>query len=189
MTASRQRLLALGLLVVALGLVWLSIVQPVIDAFAAQSEAIDRSHRLLSAYARRIALRPVVEARLAELKNHESSAAGLIDGGSAELAAANIQNQVKALIESEAGQIRSAQNLPPQTEGGFQRIDIQYDVSIPMTRLKSIAYRIETGTPYLFLGGIDLHAPESWESYGVLSDPPNLDVRWTVRAYRWMGAR
>ncbi|HEY0301682.1 MAG TPA: type II secretion system protein GspM [Rhizomicrobium sp.] len=189
MTASRQRLLALGLLFLAAGFTWLLIVQPIADAFAAQGEAIAGSHRLLAAYERRIALRPVVEARLAELKNRESSAAGLIDGASAELAAANIQNRIKALIEGESGQIRSAQNLPPVTEAGFQRIDIQYDVSLPMTRLKSVAYRIESGAPYLFLGGVDLHAPENWESYGAPGTPPNLDVRWTVRAYRWMGPR
>lgn len=189
MTASRQRLLALGLLLAAIGLGWLLVVEPVADAFAAQQEDIAQSHQLLSAYERRIALRPVVEARLADLKSHESSAAGLIGGGSAELAAANIQNVVKALIESEAGQVRSAQNLAPVSADGFQRIEIQYDVSLPMTRLKTIAYRIETSTPYLFLDGIDLRAPENWQSLGVQIDPPNVDVRWTVRGYRWTGAQ
>ncbi|MEJ0042262.1 MAG: hypothetical protein WDM81_08610 [Rhizomicrobium sp.] len=132
----------------------------------------------------------MVEARLAELKNHESSAAGLIDGGSAELAAANIQKPGQgADRKRKPGQIRSAQNLPPQTEGGFQRIDIQYDVSIPDDPAEKHRLSHRDRHALSFLGGIDLHAPESWESYGVLSDPPNLDVRWTVRAYRWMGAR
>ena len=189
MNPSRQRLLALGLLLAAIGLCWLVVVEPIADAFAGQQEEIAQSHQLLSAYERRIALRPVVEARLAELKSHESSATGLIGGGSAELAAANIQNVVKALIESEAGQIRSAQNLAPVSADGFQRIEIQYDVSLPMTRLKSIVYRIETGTPFLFVDGIDMRAPENWQNSGYQMDPPNMDVRWTVRAYRWTGAR
>ena len=189
MTASRQRLVALGLLFAAIGFAWLLVVQPVADAFASQSEEIAQSHGLLAAYERRIALRPAVEARLAEIRSHENSATGLIGGTSAELAAANIQNLVKALIESEAGQVRSAQNLAPVSADGFQRIDIQYEVSIPMTRLKSIAYRIETGTPYLFLDAIDLRAPENWQGIGLQMDPPNLEVRWTVRAYRWAGAQ
>ena len=188
MTASRQRLLALALLFAAIGFAWLLVIQPIADAFAAQAEGIAQSHSLLAAYERRIALRPAVEARLAELKSHETSAAGLIGGASAELAAANIQNLVQTLVESGAGRVHSAQNLTPVTADGFQRIDIQYDVSLPMTRLKNIAYRIETGTPYLFLDGIDLRAPENWESSGFQQDPPNLEVRWTVRAYRWTGA-
>jgi hypothetical protein len=189
MTAARQRLLALGLLLLAIGFVWLVVIMPVTDAFAEQQDSIDQSHQMLAAYQSRIALRPLVEARLAELKSHETSATGLIGGASAELAAANVQNLVKGLIESESGQVHSAQNLPPVTAGGFQRIDIQYDVSLPMTHLKSAAYRIETSTPYLFLDGIDLRAPENWETPGQQIDPPNLEVRWTVRAYRWTGAR
>jgi hypothetical protein len=189
MTAARQRLLALGLLLLALGVVWLVVIEPVADAFAEQQDGIDQSHQMLAAYARRIALRPIVEARLNELKSHQTSNTGLIDGTSAELAAANVQNLVKTLIESEAGQVHSAQNLPPVTVDGFQRIDIQYDVSLPMTHLKTAAYRIETSTPYLFLDGIDLRAPENWEIPGQQVDPPNLEVRWTVHAYRWTGAR
>lgn len=189
MTDSRQRLLALGILLVAIGFLWLGVVEPIAGAFAAQDDEIAQSHQLLAAYERRIAMRPLVQARLAELKTHESSSTGLIDGNSAELAAANIQNLVKGVIESEAGQVHSAQNLQPVTNDGFQRIDIQYDVSIPMTHLKSVAYRLETSTPYLFLDGIDMRAPENWQSNGLTMDPPNLEVRWTVRAYRWMGAR
>jgi len=189
MTPSRQRLVALGLLLLAIGFIWLAVIMPVSDAFADQQDAIDQSHQLLAAYESRIALRPIVEARLAELKSHETSNTGLIEGASAELAAANVQNLVKSLVESESGQVHSAQNLAPVTAGGFQRIDIQYDVSLPMTHLKSAAYRIETSTPYLFLDGIDLRAPENWESAGQQNDPPNLEVRWTVRAYRWTGGQ
>jgi general secretion pathway protein M len=186
---ARQRIVALGLLLAVIGLAWLVVVEPVADAFADQNEAIARSHQLLAAYARRIALRPAVEARLAELKSHEASSTGLIGGGSAELAAANIQNVMKALIESDAGQVHSAQNLTPVTADGFQRVEIQYDVAVPMTRLKDLTYRIETGVPYLFLDGIDLRSPENWQNAGVPGDPPNLEIRWTVRGYRWTGAQ
>ncbi len=189
MSPARQRLLALGLLLLAIGFVWLAVIMPVTDAFADQQADIDQSHQLLAAFERRIAMRPIVEARLAELKSHETSATGLIEGASAELAAANVQNLVKTLVESESGQVHSAQNLPPVTAGGFQRIDIQYELSLPMTHLKTAAYRLETSTPYLFLDGIDLRAPENWEIPGQPSDPPSLEVHWTVRAYRWTGGQ
>ena len=188
MSASRQRLLALGLLLVAIAAAWAMVIEPVADAFADQRDAIAQSHQLLAAYTRRIALRPAIEAKLAQLQQHETTATGLIGGASAELAAANIQNVVKALVESEDGQVHSAQNLAPVTADGFQRIEIQYDVSLPMTRLKSVAYRIETSMPFLFLDGIDMRAPESWQSPGLQLDPPNLEIRWTVRGYRWAGA-
>ncbi|MEJ1968871.1 MAG: type II secretion system protein GspM [Rhizomicrobium sp.] len=153
----------------------------------AQDEDIAQSHQMLAAYERRIALRPVIEARLADMKHRANANVGVIMGTSAELAAANIQNVVKALIESDSGQVRSTQNLPPVTADGFQRVDVQYEASIPMTRLKDVAYRIETATPYLFLDGVDLRAPESWQIGPYVPDAPNVEVRWTVHGYRWAG--
>jgi general secretion pathway protein M len=185
----RQRLLALGLLALAVGLVWLLVIAPVMDAFADQSARIDDLQQQLALFKVRIAMKPAVEMRLADMKKNEASSAGLIGGNSAELAAANVQSMVKALSESDTAQIRSAQNLPPVTGDGFQRIEIQYDMSVPMTRLKDVVYRIETGVPYLFLDGIDVRAPEDWQNSGLKLDPPNVDVRWTVHAYRWTGAQ
>jgi general secretion pathway protein M len=186
-TASRQRLLALGILGIVLAAAWFAAIGPVLDAFAEQSARIDDLRAQLAAYEGHIALQPAVEMRIAALKRSEASSTGLIDGKSAELAAANIQNLVRPLIETQAGQIRSAQNLPPADADGFQKIEIQYDVSLPMTRLKAVVYRIETSTPYLFLDAIDMRVPENWQAPGSGIDAPNIDVRWTVRGYRWTG--
>jgi hypothetical protein len=188
MSEQRQRLLALGILAVAIGLVWLAIVAPIADAFAAQSEDIAQSRLMLDAYARRIAMRPVIEAKLAEIRRRQTSSTGLVPGTSAELAAAGVQATVKTLIESDAGQITSVQNLPPTTKDGFQRIEVQYDLSVPMTKLRDVVYRIETAVPYLFIDGVELRAPENWQGAGVAMDPPNLQLRWTVHAYRWARA-
>ena len=189
MSLQRQRLLALGLLALAIGLGWLLVVAPVMDAFAEQSARIEDLQQQLTLFKARVAMRPAVEMRLADLKKNEASSTGLIGGNSAELAAANMQNLVKALFESDTAQIRSAQNLPAVTADGFQRIEVQYDVSVPMTRMKDVVYRLETGVPYLFLDAVDMRAPEDWQNSGLNLDPPNVDVRWTVHAYRWTGAQ
>jgi hypothetical protein len=189
MTAARQRLLALGVLLLAVVFAWLLVIQPITQAFSAQDEEIAQSHQTLAAYERRIALQSLIEKRLAEMKQNDASSAGAIPGTSAELAAANIQNLVKTIVEGQSGQIRSVQNLAPVTAAGFQRVEIQYDLSLPLTRLKDAAYRLETNAPYLFLDGIDIRAPENWRSDPYEMDPPNVDVHWTVRGYRWVGTQ
>ena len=188
MSPSRQRLIALGGLAVAIAAIWFAVISPIADAFADQGTRIGDLQQQLTAYDARIAIRPAVEMRLAELKQHEASSTGLIAGKSAELAAANIQNQMKAIVEGVSGQVQSAQNLPPVTAGGFERIEIQYDATVPMTRLKDLAYRVETSVPFLFLDGVDLRAPENWQGTGMPMDPPAMQVHWTVRGYRWTGA-
>jgi hypothetical protein len=185
----RRRLLALGILLLGVAAAWLLVIEPIAGAFAVQDDDIAQSHRMLATYEGRMALRPVIEAKLAEARRQQTASVGVVGGASAELAAAVIQNMMKTLIESQLGQVHSAQNLPPVTTGGFQRIDVQYEASIPMTHLKDATYRIETSTPYLFLDAVDLRAPENWQITPYTADPPNVEVRWTVHGYRQVDAK
>jgi hypothetical protein len=180
----RGRLLALSVLMGVFLAAWFLFVMPIAGAFADQSDGMDRSKRLIAAYQTEIASRKSLELQLSLIKQQETVSAGLIDGKNADLAAANMQNLVKAVIDSEQGQVHSAQNLPSSFFDGFERIAIQYDVSLPLNRLKDTAYRLETQLPYLFLDSIDIHMTEAWQSEGAANDPPPLQVRWTVHGYR-----
>ncbi len=184
MTITRSRLLAIGILLGVLGVAWLAIAQPVLDAFATQDETIRKSRGTLAVYRRKIAMEPVLQARLAEVTRREAGLNDAIAGTSAELAAANIQNLMKSMADADFVQIVSVQNLPPVQADGFERLDVQYDMSVPMTRLKSFLYRIEASVPFLFLDGVDIRAPDNWQAAGMHADVPSLQVHWTVRGYR-----
>jgi hypothetical protein len=188
MSPLRQRLLAVGILIGAAALCWLLIVQPVIDAFAAQADDIAQSQLTLAAYQRKIAMRPAVEADLTEMTRREAQLNDAVDGTSAELAAANVQNLIRTMVNADQAQVLSVQNMPPVTANGFERVDIQYELTVPMTRLKDVIYRIETNVPFLFLESVDIHAPENWFGVDPKADVPNLQVRWIVRGYRRLGA-
>jgi hypothetical protein len=182
----RSRALALGILAGVLAVAWLVIAMPILDAFADQRDAIAQSTQMLAAYQAEIAARPQIEAKFAVMNVTESSTGGLIQGRNAALAAANMQSLVKALVEREMGQLRSAQNLTPSSHDGIEKVAVQYDVSLPVSRLKDTSYRIETNAPYLFLDDVDIRMPESWQSEGAPNDPPPLEIRWTVSGYRRM---
>ena len=180
----RARLLALAILGLVVATLWLVVVQPIAGAFAAQSDAMAQSQTRIGAYQAEIASQKDYEAELALVNAQQTGSAGLVSGKNSALAAANMQNLVSLLVESEQGQVRSAQNLPATAVDGFERIAIQYDVSLPTKNLRETAYRLETQTPYLFLDNVDIRMPETWQSEGAASDPPNLEIRWTVHAFR-----
>lgn len=184
----QSRILALAILAGAVAAVWLVVVMPVTRLFAAQREEIAQSAQLLGAYQGEIANRAAIEARYAAIDATQASLGVLVRGENAQLAAANMQGLVKTLVEREAGQMRSAQNLASSRKNGFEKVSVQYDMSLPLSRLKDAAYRLETGTPYLFLDDVDIRMPESWQSEGAANDPPPLEVQWTVSGYRWAGA-
>jgi Type II secretion system (T2SS), protein M subtype b len=178
-------LLALGALVcLFLALVAL----PVVTLF--QSQAGDRKEALaqLAAYRAQEAERPDLEARLAALQEGAKSVPGLLTASSAELAQAQLQSEMKELIDKAGGSLLSAQLLPPTKVKGFDSVAIEYDVTIPVSNFSSLVYAVETHVPYYFVDSADLVMPPNWRPSSPNQDP-NLEMRWTIHAYRWRGSR
>jgi hypothetical protein len=122
------------------------------------------------------------------LRTQDASLAGLLEGATTAVAAANLQSEVKKVIEDCHGEIRSAQNLATSTVDSFERIEIRYDLSAPMSALETLLYGIETHQPYLFLDAIDISTAESWSPDTAGASDPKLAIRLSIGGYRRAGA-
>jgi hypothetical protein len=181
----RGALLALGALV-CLFLVLVTL--PVTALFRSQAE--DRRDALaqLAAYRAEEAERPELEARLAALQEGAKSVPGLLTASSADLAQAQLQSEMKELIDRSGGSLLSAQLLPPTKVKGFDSVAIEYDLTIPVSNFSSLVYAVETHVPYYFVDSADFVMPPNWRPNSPNQDP-NLEMRWTIHAYRWRGSR
>lgn len=179
---------ALGILIAVLGFFGLAVVGPLVGAFVDQRDERDQYLKLLADYKSAIGNRAGLEAELAQLQQQGRSASGLVEGNSPALAAARLQNDIRTIVESNGGQVRSTQNLPASSINAFEKVDVACDLSIPMSRLKDIVYQLETHTPYLFIDKIDIRMPENWQPADENAAAPNLEVRWVVSGYRWVGS-
>ena len=176
-------LLVLGALVC---LFVLLVALPVVALF--RSQADDRKEALaqLAAYRVLEAQRPTLQARLASLQEGAKSVPGLLDASSAELAQAQLQSEMKGLIDKSGGSLLSAQLLPPTKVKGFDSVAIEYDVTIPVSHFSSLIYAVETHVPYYFVDSADLVMPPNWRANSANQDP-SMEMRWTIHAYRWRG--
>ncbi|MEI9984488.1 MAG: type II secretion system protein GspM [Aliidongia sp.] len=172
------RVAALSILLLLMASVCFGIVLPLLSGLQGNDEDLDSSLRLLTGYQRVAALQPGLEQRLAKLNQEEASLPGLWPGATSALASAGLQSEVKRLVESAGGQIRSAQQLPAAQEGGFERIGLRLDLTVPMTALPVLLQALDAHAPYLFLDQIDLHAPET-----PAKAAPSLAIRWEVSGY------
>jgi hypothetical protein len=181
----RGALLALGAL---LCLFLVLVALPVTALF--RSQAADRSEALaqLAAYRAQEAERPELEARLAALQEGAKSVPGLLRASSADLAQAQLQSEMKELIDRSGGSLLSAQLLPPTKVKGFDLVAIEYDLTIPVSNFSSLVYAVETHVPYYFVDSADFVMPPNWRPNSPNQDP-NLEMRWTIHAYRWRGSR
>lgn len=185
----KERSLALAILAVAAVIAWIMILHPLMNIVTGESEETESSLQLLARYHALEKARPQVEAELKAMQQRSAAMSGLIEGKSAALAAAAVQSEVKSIIERHGGSVMSSQNMPPAAADGFEKIEIQYMLSLPLGSLKNVVYEIETHTPYLFIDNVNMRMPENWMPENTAAPVPALEVQFLVGGYRWVGTR
>ena len=177
--------LALG----ALAVLFLIVVAlPVAAMFRAQAKDRQQALAQLQSYRAEEARRPGLASRLAALQQGAKSVPGLLTASSPALAQAQLQSDMKVMIDRNGGSLLSAQLLPPTKVKGFDAVAIQYDLTIPLSRFSGLVYAVETHVPYYFVDSADLVMPPNWKP-GSPTQDPSMEMRWTIHAYRWRGSQ
>ena len=179
-TANVRVLIAIAGLAAAL-----FIVAPALAAWFALSDDIAQSKSEIVAAQKQLAAQPGLEAELAALRQRAQSAPGLLAGPSAALAQAGLAAQMKTLIESSHGVLMSASMLPPTRQKDFDQVAVEYDITIPFSRLKRFLYAVETHTPYIFFDETDMRIAANWRPAATEAPDPIVELRCIVHAYRW----
>jgi hypothetical protein len=182
----RGAFIALG---VAVALVLIVIGLPITMLFAAQASDIRDSEDQIATYQAEVGQRPELEERLKALRESAQSVPGLLSGTNAALAQAQLQSDMKELIERNGGTLLSAQLLPPTGSNGFDVVSISYDMTVPLGHFRSLLYAVETHTPFYFVNDADFIMPANWRPGNPQNADPAMEVRWTIHAYRWSGRR
>ncbi|HEY1615366.1 MAG TPA: type II secretion system protein GspM [Rhizomicrobium sp.] len=169
-------------------LVLLFVGLPLAALFEQQADDRDAALAQLTAYREQEARKPALQAQLASLQEGAKSVPGLVSASSASLAQAQLQGDMKVLIDHNNGNLLSAQLLPPTKVKGFDLIAIEYDMTIPLSHVGTLLYAVETHTPYYFVDSADLVMPPNWRPTSAIQDP-SMEVRWTIHAYRWSGSK
>jgi general secretion pathway protein M len=176
-----SRLLALALLAAVPVLGYLLVVGPVIAAYRDAGESIAQAQTLLQSYRERAEQGP----QLAQLLAGEEKRAGRVTGYLAAvddaLAAAELQDRVKGVVEGAGGVLRSAQSLnvePVDAVAGVRRAGLKVRFAADIESLATILYEIETGEPDLGVDGLSIREPrrQRRRSGDEPEEAPQLDV-------------
>lgn len=156
-----SRTAALGLLAaVAIG-GYVLVVEPVLDAFRANAEAIERSEDLLQRQQALAAQRPQLVARLAEEEQRAATLTGYLEGPSDALAAARLQDRVRTLVEAAGGELRSTQILPAEAveaSPGTRRASLRVQLVVAIDGLAVFLHGLETGQPYVLIDELNIRS-------------------------------
>ena len=149
-----SRTLALGLLALALLGGFRLVVAPLMAAFQDNAARIEDAEILLQRYLALAEQRQAMSNRLAEQQELAASAAGYLEGPSDALAAAQLQDRVKSVIEGTGGELRSTQILPAvavEGDAGIRRAALQVQFAVTIEGLAETLYELESGQPYLLI--------------------------------------
>ncbi|MEM7021856.1 MAG: type II secretion system protein GspM [Pseudomonadota bacterium] len=149
-----SRIAALGLLGLVVVGGYALVVVPVMSAFQENGEAIERAETLLQRQRALADQRPLLEERLGEQQEQAETVAGYLEGPSDALAAAQLQDRVKDVVEAAGGELRSTRILPAEpidASPGTRRTALRVQMIVSIAGLAEVLYDLEEGQPYIMI--------------------------------------
>jgi len=149
-----SRMLALGLLAAALVGSYVLVVVPLLSTYEDNAAAIERAEYLLQRQQVLAAQQPQLVERLEEERAQADAVAGYLQGPSDALAAAQLQDRVKEVVEASGGELRSTRILPAESveaSPGTRRTALRVQMIVSIEGLAEILYGLEAGQPYVLI--------------------------------------
>jgi general secretion pathway protein M len=163
LTPKQSRFLAVALLLVLLSLAVLAIAAPVLLLHQHYDQALENLSDRLTRYSRVVAMRPGIESQLKVAQAKQASRFYLKSSGPS-LAAAEIQDLAKVVIEQNGAKLTSMQILPHKDENGLRQVTVNIQLSGKFQALHQVVYALENTQPYLFIDNASIRSPLAFSS-------------------------
>jgi general secretion pathway protein M len=157
-TLPRSRFLAVALLLTTLLSVWALVLEPVIAAVGDSEQELEDAQERLLRLQRVAGAKPALERQIEALRQQAASGRFAFRGANAQLAAAEVQDRVKRLVESNGAMLKSTQVLAGREEKGFRRVALRVTMEGDIDAVQKIFYALETVTPFMFLDNVEIRS-------------------------------
>ena len=187
MTAKQSRTTAIALIITAIVLLITVLVGPVYFLHRHYDFYLDKYSDELARYQRIAATRPALEAKLAAVKARDPRK-GFLKNTGASLAASEVQDATKNLIEANGGRLVTLQISPHKDDGRFRQVGVNVQMSASVSALRKILYAVEEAQPYLFADNLTVRSNVSYGYKPVAGpDPEILFVQMDVSGFAIVG--
>lgn len=180
--------LAVGLLVLFVVICSLLVFVPARMLHRHYDGTIEGMVDYLGRYQRIAAGRGQIQAALDQVKKLEGRKHFLKNTGAA-LAASEIQEIAKNLIEVNGGRLNSMQVVPQKEEAGYRRVTVTINLVSNLTTLRKILYAVETMRPYLFVDNIVVRAQPNARYQPVPGFEPDVTAQFDLSGYALLADR
>ncbi|HTZ70830.1 MAG TPA: type II secretion system protein GspM [Acetobacteraceae bacterium] len=177
-TGRNGRLLAVGLLIMALLVVWIGVVAPVVDWYSARAAQ-------LSALNQRAAREAALIATLSTLKKDAAAATSqptraVLAGSTDAIAGASLQEQVQSMATNADAQLTSIETLPAEQVADYRRIGVRVEMNAQLPVVVALLKAVEEAQPSMLVDDIHLASTP----VGPMATQLPLDASFTVYGFR-----
>jgi general secretion pathway protein M len=152
-----SRILALALLALLVLIVIAAIAAPTWFLYQRYHTQESKMTRQFSSYTALNQMRPKMMQAVEVLKARDTKKY-FLKGTTPGLAGADLQDVVKALIESNSGKVFSTQLLPHKDDNGYRQVSANIQMSANIQNLRQILHAIESREPYLNIDNISIRS-------------------------------
>mgnify|MGYP001432859965 CR=1 FL=1 len=153
-----QRLAALALLLLVGGALYLAVDQWLIGRYRDYQNQLQQQQERLAQLERIAATREPVQQRIVKIQQDRNITAQYLPQSAPALAAAELQQRIKAVVEAAGGTLQSTQALPPVEEGGAMKVTVSAIMNGDTGSVQKVLYDLEGQTPLLFVDNLELSA-------------------------------
>ena len=185
LSPARQRALAVGLLVAVVVIVLAVVLGPIVLLHRHYDAAIADTSDRLTRYERIAAQAPELRAALTGMQQRDGRRF-FLSNTATNLAGAEMQELVKAAVESNGGRITTSQNTTPREDGRFREIGVNVQFFATTPALQKILYAIESHEPYLIVENITVRPLNAFRGFKPApGQEPELNVQLDVGAWAY----
>ena len=148
--------------------------------------AVEDAVAKLERYSRIIGMRDGLQRQAVEIKALESTQ-HFLKSASPSLAAAELQEKVKTILDENGAKVSSMQILSHKDEGAYRKVSVALQLTAPHSALKAMLYALESARPYLFVDNFSVRAPYNAATRNDLTAEPDLTVQFDLTAYALKG--
>ncbi len=184
---SRERLLAVGLLLFAIALIYMLVFSPLLTLRKEYSESVDELEFRLERYRKIAAERPLWSRRVEEIKQHGRVSEQYIAKETPALASADLQTLIKEIVTTSGGELISTQVVPEQQEEQLTRIAVRIRMNGSTRVLRDVLHAVETSQPILWVDNLNLRPIRMPMRPGSKAAPDRLSIDFEVVGYMRAG--
>ena len=188
LTPNQSKAAALAILATILVIVAGAIALPLWMLNRHYDAAVEGAATRLERYSRIVGMRDGLEQKALEIKALEATH-HFLKSASPALAAAELQEQAKVILDVNGGKLNSIQILPHKDDGLYRQVSVTLQLTAPLSAVKAMLHALESAHPYLFVDNFSIRAHNMLIARNDSANEPDLFVQFDLTGYALKGVQ